>query len=453
MSDLDDIVDVQIDLQVASVTEAGFGTPLIVSSEAFVDDKFIETAKVYGALDELGPNGDNYDTNGVTYKKALAIFSQNPRVGQIVIGKRSNLPLMTMDMTPIAKNSTDYTITINGEDLTFTSDADATVPEIITGLVGVINGGTQNVLATDQGPGTFLRIEAADSPGGAATAGIPYTIEYERSLFSSQNTTPDPGIAADIDLIRTNLDGNDDWYLGLLDSYGEAEILAMAGAIEAIDKIYIATTSDADVLTSAIDDVGSTLRDLSRVRTSLIWHENPHTGPDAAWAGACLPTDPGSITWAFKTLSGISPSVLSTSEIANIDSKAVNRYVTKAGTNATYFGYVSDAVTYKYIDIVRGLDFVKARLQEKIFGQLKAAPKIPYTNAGIAIIETAVREVMSLAVSQGVFSSDTPPVVSVPDVSEVQTNDKANRILTDVKFNAVLAGAIHKVEIRGTVTV
>jgi hypothetical protein len=41
---------------------------------------------------------------------------------------------------------------------------------------------------------------------------------------------------------------------------------------------------------------------------------------------------------------------------------------------------------------------------------------------------------------------------SVPARSQVSSNDVANRFLRDVRFTARLAGAIHAVEIRGTLS-
>jgi hypothetical protein len=42
--------------------------------------------------------------------------------------------------------------------------------------------------------------------------------------------------------------------------------------------------------------------------------------------------------------------------------------------------------------------------------------------------------------------------VSIPNIDAIPADKKESRILPDVKFSARLAGAIHAVEIRGTVT-
>ena len=92
-------------------------------------------------------------------------------------------------------------------------------------------------------------------------------------------------------------------------------------------------------------------------------------------------------------------------------------------------------------------------MQERIFGVLANLPKLPFTNQGIAVIEGEIRAQQQEAITNGVFASDPAPTVSVPDVLDVPTADKANRLLPDVGFTATLAGAIHAVEIDGTVSV
>jgi hypothetical protein len=40
--------------------------------------------------------------------------------------------------------------------------------------------------------------------------------------------------------------------------------------------------------------------------------------------------------------------------------------------------------------------------------------------------------------------------VFVPRAIDIPANDKANRILPDVTFTAILAGAVHSVQVNGT---
>lgn len=455
---LQDIVNVQIDKQTASISRVGFGTPMIMSAEA--DDLLVETTKAYGAdLAEL--TADGFATAGVTAEKFSNLIAQNPKGSQIIVGKRSNQPLKTIEIVPVVQNSTKYAITIGGvgptasspaETFEFTSDATATLAEIIAGLVALINAGTQKVLATNVGPDTSLKIEKAATPGGAATAGASFRCAVnDRNLLPVQNTTADPGIVADMTAIRTAVDGNDDWYCVLLDNSGLAEITALAAHVETLTKLFLAATSDADVLTSSTTDVGSVLQSNNYARTAYVWHADPDNGPEAAWGGKALPYDPGSITWnLLQGITGAPATDFETAELNYLKGKNGNRFVELASQTAPQEGKTAGG---EFIDITRGIDFIAARLRENIFRQLLIQPKIPFTDPGIGIIENEVRGVMELGISQSIFAADPAPVVTVPLAAEVDPNDKANRLLPDVRFTATLAGAIHEVEVRGVVTV
>lgn len=455
---LQDLVNVQITKETATVTRVGFGTPMILSTEADEDDRFTTTAKIYTSIDGLGPLGDAFDPAGVTFLMAQIIFSQNPKVDKIVIGKRATPSIMKANLIPIVKADTDYVVTIGGrgvagadvETFTFDSGATPTVASIIVGVVALINAGAQKVLATNN-TSTDMDIETAATAGGIAAAEKPYTLQFDRSLWTAQNVTADTGIATDLSTVRNAVDGDDDWYALFADTFGKAEITALAAAIEALFKIYLPTTFDADVLTASTTDIGSTLQASNFARTALSWHETPGViDLGAAWGGEELPQDPGSITWKFKSLGGPAFSRLTPSELAELKGKNVNNYIRKAGNNMTQEGVTASG---EFIDITRGIDFITARLQENIFGRMINLPKIPFTDPGIAVIEAEVRGVMQLGISQGIFTADPAPLVTVPLANDVDVNDRANRILPDVRFTAQLAGAIHFVEVRGVVTV
>ena len=76
---------------------------------------------------------------------------------------------------------------------------------------------------------------------------------------------------------------------------------------------------------------------------------------------------------------------------------------------------------------------------------------INVTDAGFALIESQMRSVLALGVSNGLYASYT---ITTPRVSDVAQNLRAQRVAGDFPFTAVLQGAIHAVKsIRGTVTV
>jgi hypothetical protein len=166
--------------------------------------------------------------------------------------------------------------------------------------------------------------------------------------------------------------------------------------------------------------------------------------------GDRFPSSPGSSTWMFKTLVGITVDSITSTQSTNIRNKNGNTYETVGGVNITREGKVASG---EYIEVIRGVDWLESRMEERIYSRFVNLPKIPYTNAGIAIIEAEVRAQLQEAVVAGVIDGEQAITVTVPLISEISVNDRANRILPAITFEAKLAGAIHKATVRGTVTV
>jgi hypothetical protein len=69
------------------------------------------------------------------------------------------------------------------------------------------------------------------------------------------------------------------------------------------------------------------------------------------------------------------------------------------------------------------------------------------------MIKSVLFAVLKDGIRAGGLSSDPAPEVTAPAVADVDSITKAGRILPDVKFTATLAGAIHNLEISGTLSV
>lgn len=171
--------------------------------------------------------------------------------------------------------------------------------------------------------------------------------------------------------------------------------------------------------------------------------------PEFAWMGGQLPKAPGSITWKFKTLTGITPDVLTATAVNNVKGKNCNVYETIAGVSMAHEGVVASG---EFIDIVRGVDWIQARISENVFSLLANADKIPYTDPGAEMIKTVIQALLEQAVDSNVLVENTINITA-PKVADVDPADKANRYLPDIKFGADLAGAIHKVKIAGKLSV
>ncbi len=245
-----------------------------------------------------------------------------------------------------------------------------------------------------------------------------------------------------------------DWYALILTRQGAeadqlADIAAAAAWIEARSKIHIGCIDQASMLTDAADDIASTLQAAAYERTAVMYSADHANYPEAAWMGRCLPEDPGSITWKFKQLSGISVDELTPTQVAYLKAKNASFYEQVAGYNMIS----GEAVTAsgEFIDIIRGTDWLQARIAEGVFYRMINADKIPFTAQGIAVIENEIRYRLEKGVDVGLLV-DGSIVITSPDIADVDPLEKSRRFLNNMRFTARLAGAVHKTSIAGKLT-
>src|SRR4051812_27670281 len=102
---LKDIVNVNIDRQTKAVSQAGFGTALIVGTHK----NFPERLRYYSSTDSLSDDG--FASNDPVYKAVEAYSGQDPQPPRVAVARRAadvaNIPVT-------AVNATVYTITLNG---------------------------------------------------------------------------------------------------------------------------------------------------------------------------------------------------------------------------------------------------------------------------------------------------------------------------------------------------
>ena len=78
--------------------------------------------------------------------------------------------------------------------------------------------------------------------------------------------------------------------------------------------------------------------------------------------------------------------------------------------------------------------------------------KIPFTAPGIDAVKSAVKSALLAGVNAGGLAADPVPTVDAPTAAEIDSSYKNLRELPNVTFTCKLAGAIHNVDISGTVT-
>lgn len=429
---LSEIINVIITRQTTAVSRAGFGIMLIATPHVV----FTELSRSYAAASAMLDEG--FESTDPAYIAANAAFSQNPKPTAVKIGRRQvDSAGVSVDT---AVDSIDYTVTINGTDFTFNSGVSATEITIATGLVGVINGGAEPVTANDDLDGTFT--VDADVPGVAFSLIFTNANMSHEKPYTAVNT-----VAVDLAAINLN---DADWYALVLTSRVQADAEAAALWISSELKIFITASNDADILDSAVTtDLASVLEIAAYDRAAVMYSASPETFPDAAWLGKQLPKDPGSSTWMFKTLSTIPADSLTLPQSTNARNKNANVYETIGGVNMTLEGIVASG---EYLDIIRGVDWLQARMTERIFGRMVNLEKVPFTDAGVAIVEAEIKAQLNAGIDAELLAADPAFTIDAPLVADVDPNDKIGRLLPDMNWKATLSGAIHAVEVAGVVT-
>jgi hypothetical protein len=420
---------------------ASFDTLLLAAAHALPGPRVRE----YGSLDEAETDGLTAAAYPWIYDQLSVIFSQDPSPSRVLVGRRDELITQVVSIVPtVFGEDYVYELPIEGETASYTVLSGDVLADIITGLVAAVNGLTAPVTAADVGPGTSFTL-TCDTPGRVLR------IEADPAVYALEHQTADPGIAADLSAFRSE---REDFYAIVLDSNSDAEVAA-ASAWAQTRTILLVADADAGEHASAVvtDDLASTLRDLNRDRTALIYTAQ-HVGvgyAQALAARALAGWDPGTATWAFKRLTGVAAYDLTTGQASALDDKRLTVYTPVQGAPATVGGYVSG--TLEFADVIRGLDFLVDDVRARVTTLILRNLKVPYTDAGIATVASAVLERLFNAVALGILAADPAPATSVPAAADATAEDRAERVLRNVNFTGRLAGAIHEIIIRGTVEV
>lgn len=445
---LSDHVSIAITADTLGVAKAGFGVPMILSANA----SFPERIRFYTDID--GVEDDFPVTTSPEYLAAAALFAQNPHPEQIAIGRAVGKPTQRYSLSiSTVEHSHLYKLSVKGQgvtptDVTYQADSATTDGEIAAGLVAALNAVT----------GKNFTAAGATSPftitGDAA--GNWFSVEStEVGYIKIEQNHAEPATTLATDLAAINNENNG-WYALYTLYNSEAYVKAAAAWIETQKKLYVADISASETVTLAsagtgTSDAADDIAALGYDRTAVVYAPSPASMLGAAWLGTRLPYDPGEETWKFAAPTGVTAPTYTATHKVNIRAKRVNALESIGGTARIWDGTV--AAANGYVDQTRGLDWLENDMQTDVYNAVAGALKVPFTDAGIALIENAILGSLERGIARGLLASDPAPRVTIPKASAVDASDKLARTLPDVKFSATLAGAIHKVEIRGVVSV
>ena len=260
--------------------------------------------------------------------------------------------------------------------------------------------------------------------------------------------------AADIDPSYYGIDIHKKWR----DSSAAEDVAAYA---QGSRRVFFCTTNDARVLDPTSDqDFATKIKDKSMGRTLMHYSSHPSEYPSSAVAGrAFLVNFEGTnttITLNLKVLAGITVEKLRQSEYNAMLDKNCNAVVDIAGMYVYSDSRMGDGM---WFDAVHGVDWLQNRVETGLFNRLySTTTKVPYTDAGVAILIAEIEGACRQAVTNGLVAPGRDsegnylPLgyeINYIPTSEVSAADKGNRIYRGLTFKVVGAGAMHSVVVSG----
>lgn len=452
MNEISNYVDVQISRETARITRTGFGISMILASHFHFPDR----VRTYS--DPADMLSDGFITTDPHYIAALKLMGQTLSSPSFKIGRKlediNSKATLAFTGTPSAGTWTLFvgvgsTTPIETGNITYAADDDSavikTAVEALAGVTEVTVTGAYStgyvIEFTGVDAATDFRVTAIDISSLTGVTAATVTMTQYGSGVETWDTGLNAIIAED-----------DDWYFLEASTVTEAEIKLLSGIINTKIKMYFVSSDEADVKNGIADNTLKDLKALASDRTVYQWSGDYANYPESAWVGGQAPKNPGSLTWKFKPLTGITPDILTAAEFNNITDDNGNTYETTGGV-----GMISSeavVVSGEYIDIIRGTDWLQTRMAEDLFSLLVNSDKIPFTNPGLGAIESKIRYWLNRAESADVgLLVPGESVINMPKLADISAADKLARWLKNVTFSGKYAGAVHKIEIRGKLSV
>lgn len=451
MAKLDRLVNVAITLGTQAITELSFSDMLILGSHSLNPARVM----VITGADELLEMG--VSATDPLYLAASSAFSQIPAVSQVYIGRRQ------VDTTTLtvgqAVEDAEYSVTLSWFDTsnvlqtaTFThtaTDVDTTTT-IATALAALINANA-NVPVTAAGVSAVVTLTND-------VAGTGYGLEASANLgvANSASTETITDALAAVGAFPAN------WYGLVITSRVEADVKAAAAWAETNKKLFGTASSSTAILNAAsTTDIAAFLQQNNYFRTFGFYHSQADTQYiEAAVMANRFTFYPGAETWANVRLAAIAYDDLAEGDSIAARNKNFSTFEPFRNFSVTQGGKVSAG---EWIDVIRFRDSLEDQIKVSVTSAMIQATagrgKLPYTDEGIQVIGNGIRGPLNLNISRGGIAPEEMDgdgnvipsyTITLPLNANVPVNDKANRILRDVKFTARLAGAIHLVEIKGT---
>lgn len=461
------VVTVNIAINAVNLTQQGFGTPIFISTH----NAFNERVRAYSSLEEVS---DDFEITENAYIAASQFFKNSPAAAVIKIGRR-NGEIQAIPSIPSLTANTTYNITVTSRTTGASPYSVSVINDntAVTGREAVCNA----IVAALEGlTGFNLEFDAVRRNSGDASIVVitsnlaDVTMEATTSATGGEVGTPPTftnsyvGVESPVATYEAIRDYDDDFYFVTHEMRPTLQNIPalnnFAEAIEASSKLYFISsdrTEDIDS-TNVLDSFFYNAFFSAYNHTVTFWHHEASEFVECYYCGYNAPFDAGTVTWSNLLVSGLPPSSqpnnvskpLTTSQLGRLMDRNANFIQRDAGVNVIRIGKVASG---EWIDTIRGVHWLTEDMTVAIKSLLfnQKGTKIPYTNQGIAQVREIISSSLQRAVNRNFLASYT---VTMPLIGQegASYQDFVDRVLRNVKFTGILAGAIHMVQVNGQVT-
>lgn len=443
MAILTDISNVNISLETAAVSQAGFGVPLFISDHFWFKERVRLYPSTAAAQEDIPADSD-------AYKALEAAFKQSPQPEVVMIGRRE------------------------ADDITFTPAAVTKIGQVFSvAVVGTDDVKVTATFTTSTGTETATAVASALATGLAAATGVTIVDNTGSFTLSSTGSMSVGGIKnlthatttseAAADVLQAIEEENNDFYFVATNDHSEAFVLAMAAAVETRERIYFTGTQELGSIATLADpatDTAGKLFEANYFRTASIFHhEADEKFVEMAYICVAAPSTPGKKVWFNNRVAGFGKSAhpttgkaLTFTEKNNLNARNCGFIEPQGGLDIFRRGFVAAG---ERISTIRNKDFMTARLTENLQTMQINAPVLTFSDFGIAKVESVMRSTLDRMVeteqSPNILQAGNPYELFIPAANEVSFADKAAGVL-NIEFVAYLAGAIEVVKVTGKLT-
>ena len=241
-------------------------------------------------------------------------------------------------------------------------------------------------------------------------------------------------------LLTANI--NQDFTVFYCTNAGDTFIAALSAWAEANGRFYAATTQNKALVKSGIR------------HAFVMYHSVAGDYLAEKLVTYMLVRPIGSVVGKFKTLVNTADSVVTDTELATLHTNYLGTYIRDMGVLQTTQAQTQSG---EYVDVVLGVLWIKLEMEAGLRNLALTTGKIPYSNAGIALLKDVAIKVLQQGAVNGIILLDengnATYTMSALTREQTSVNDRDDRVYKGISWTASLAGAVEHAQISGVLEV